>query len=426
VDEQEVAGPEAAGAPAVPPVPTGAAGETQRLLSSRIVALLVGTVSALGSFYLLLPIVPLYAAAPYGTGNGAAGVAAGLATGTMMLSTVLTELAMPGVLRRFGYRMAFALGLVLLGAPAAVLPVSASMVLVLGVCLARGAGLGIVAVAGTALMADLSPAERHGEGLGIYGVAVGIPSIVCLPLGLWLQLQVGFGPVFVLGAALSLLTLAVVGALPGRTTRGEHAGGGPAGPLRGGLVRPATVFGAVTLASGVQLTFLPLAVPTGSRQVAALALLAQSCVTPVARWTAGRYSDRHGSAGLLMPAVLAAALGTAAVARVDSPLAVILGMGSFGIGFGVAQNVTLTLMLQRVPRSGYGRVSALWNLAYDFGIGLGAVGVGFLTGPAGYPACFALTAGVLGAALVVAWRDRSVQRPRAARSSSVEQAGRGP
>ncbi len=50
-------------------------------------------------------------------------------------------------------------------------------------------------------------------------------------------------------------------------------------------------------------------------------------------------------------------------------------------------------------------MSALWNLAYDGGMGLGAVGVGLLTGAAGYPACFAAVACVLGLAVVLARRD---------------------
>jgi hypothetical protein len=47
-------------------------------------------------------------------------------------------------------------------------------------------------------------------------------------------------------------------------------------------------------------------------------------------------------------------------------------MALFGTGFGVAQNVTLALMFERVSSSGYGAVSTLWNLAYDAGIGLGS------------------------------------------------------
>jgi hypothetical protein len=121
------------------------------------------------------------------------------------------------------------------------------------------------------------------------------------------------------------------------------------------------VFATVTLAAGVVVTFLPLAVPGSSRQVAAVALLAQAGLTPVARWAAGRYGDRHDSSRLLVPAVAAAALGTAGLVWADSPLVVIAGMSLFGAGFGAAQNVTLAVMFERVPRSEFGRVSALWE-----------------------------------------------------------------
>ena len=57
----------------------------------------------------------------------------------------------------------------------------------------------------------------------------------------------------------------------------------------------------------------------------------------------------------------------------------------FGPGFGVAQNASLSLMYERAPASGYDAVSALWNLSYDAGMGLGAVGFGLLAGGTGYP-----------------------------------------
>jgi predicted MFS family arabinose efflux permease len=37
-------------------------------------------------------------------------------------------------------------------------------------------------------------------------------------------------------------------------------------------------------------------------------------------------------------------------------------------------------------------VSAVWNLAYDAGMGIGAAGFGLLAAHTGYPAAFVLTA----------------------------------
>lgn len=370
-----------------------------------MVLLLIAAVGALSGFYLLLSVVPLYAAAA-----GASGLGAGLTTGAMMLSTVLLELAVPRLVGRLGYRAVMALGLILLGVPAAALATSPALPLVLVASLARGAGLGIVVVAGTALAAGAVPAERRGEGLGVYGVAVGVPAVACLPLGVWLSGHVGYPPVFLAGAALPLAGLLATAGLPAQRAEVQRHHAVLSGLRVPGLARPAMVFAAVTLAAGVLVTFLPLAMPGNSRQVAAVALLALTGLTPVARWAAGRYGDRHGSSRLLVPAVLAAALGTAALVRVDSPLAVIAGMGLFGAGFGVAQNVTLAVMFERVPQSEFGRVSALWNLAYDGGMGIGAVGFGLLVGWAGYAAAFGLTAAILAAALIPARQDDAVRR----------------
>jgi predicted MFS family arabinose efflux permease len=184
-----------------------------------------------------------------------------------------------------------------------------------------------------------------------------------------------------------------------------------------GLAAPAIVVAAVTLAAGVVLTFLPLAVPPGSAEVAAIALLVQSLTSPLARWGAGRYGDRHGSTRLLVPAVLTSALGVALLVAVDRPLAVVAGMGVFGIGFGIAQNATLVLMFERIDRADYGRASALWNLAYDAGVGVGAVGFGLLAGPLGYSTGFAVVGGVLALALGPSWLDHR-RATRAGRAGS--------
>jgi predicted MFS family arabinose efflux permease len=108
---------------------------------------------------------------------------------------------------------------------------------------------------------------------------------------------------------------------------------------------------------------------------------------------------------LLVPGVLTGAAGIGALAWTGNPAAVLGGMVLFGAGFGVAQNVTLTLMFDRVPPSGYGTVSAMWNLAYDAGLGLGAAGFGVVAAQTGYAAAFALTAAVMLVALTPAWRD---------------------
>lgn len=361
----------------------------------------VSIIGASTSFYLLLSVVPLYAEASGGGGN-----AAGLATGALMLATVAGELATPRFVARFGYRLALVAGLVLLGAPALVLTVSGGMAWIVAVCLVRGLGFAVTVVAGGALTASLIPPERRGEGLALIGIVSGVPSLLALPLGVWLVHHVGYAPVCIAGALAALAAIVSVPGLPGR----EPASGRPIGVLAGfrtaALLRPAVVFAATTLAAGIIVTFLPLAVPSASGGLVAVALFVQPAASTVARWLAGRHGDRHGPAGLVLPALVVSAAGTLLISLNSSPVAVVAGVALFGIGFGVAQNATLSLMYARVPASGYGTVSALWNFASDAGMGVGALAFGALAGGTGYPPAFAVTAALMLTALAPAWRDR--------------------
>ena len=371
-------------------------------------ALMLRFVSMLGasvSFFLLLSVVPRYA-----TASGA-----GLATGSLMLSTVLGELAAPRLVARYGYRVALTAGLVLLGAPALVLTASDGMAWIVAVCLVRGLGFALTLVAGGALTATLIPAERRGEGLALVGVVSGVPSLIALPLGVWLAGNVGYGPVAV---AAGVAALAAVVSVPGLPDREPDAGkpvGVVSGLRTGGLVRPAVVFATTALAAGIVVTFLPLAVPSAWASVVAVALFVQPAASTAARWMAGRYGDRHGAARLVLPALLLSAAGMLITALTGSPVAVVAGVAVFGIGFGVAQNATLSLMYARVPASGYSTVTALWNLAYDGGMGVGAVGFGALAAWTGYPGAFAVTAVLMLAALAPAIRDRRTPDAKADR-----------
>lgn len=372
------------------------------LRNRALLAMFVATFGGMTGFYLLFSVVPLYAMA-----SGASEIGAGLVTGLLMLSTVGVELVMPRLTRWFGYRLLFAGGLFLLGAPALLLPFCANMPAILAVCLARGVGLAIIVVVGAALAAALVPALRRGEALGLYGAISSLPAIVALPLGVWLANMFGYTPVFIAGAAAALSGLVAIFALPSRADVPPAGLGILAGLRSSALMRPAVIFLTVAMAAGIITTFLPIAFLEGAGGFAALALLAQAVTTTLARWLAGRLGDRHGQDRLVIPALVASGLGVMALVLADNSALVLTGMLVFGAGFGTLQNASLSLMFERVPKSGYDTASALWNLAYDAGYGIGAVAFGVLAVQTGYAMAFALTAAVILAAIVPAWLDVS-------------------
>jgi MFS family permease len=91
------------------------------------------------------------------------------------------------------------------GLPSLALSISDSMPVILAVCLLRGLGFGLAVVVGGAPVATLIPPQRRGEGLGVYGVVVGVRAVVGLPAGMWLAGRFGYSAVFVIGMLFGLL-----------------------------------------------------------------------------------------------------------------------------------------------------------------------------------------------------------------------------
>src|SRR5262249_36728422 len=118
------------------------------------------------------------------------------------------------------------------------------------------------------------------------------------------------------------------------------------------------------------------------------ALLVAAITATLSRWQAGRHGDRNGHARLLIPALIAAALGMTAMMWLAAPVLMFAGMVLFGAGFGVIENATFALLIEQLPEA---KASALWNLAYDAGYGTGPAVFGLFAARAGYPAAFALT-----------------------------------
>src|SRR5580692_7234742 len=395
-------------APSRPSHPGIAARPRSRLVSGSFALVLVSALCMETSFFLLVSVTPMAAAA-----DGANSTGAGLVTGVLLLGTVIAELASPVLMTRCGHRVTLAAGALLMGVPLLVLLAHGTFVVTMIASLARGFGFGLGAVVLGTLVPLLVPADRRGEGLALSGVVETIPGVVALPAGVWLAGHAGLAPVVVVAAVTALVPAAVVAWLP-RRVGGDNPGAAsdqdqPIGLLAGlrqaGQRRPALIFAASTVAAGVVVSFLPLA--TGlSRNVAAAGLFAQALTGMAGRWWAGRLGDRLGHARLLPPALVIAAAGMAGLFWLASPVAVIAGMGLFGLGFGVLQNATFALMINRMPESGFGAASAIWNLAYDAGFGAGPAAFGVFVGVTGYPVAFALSALMMVVALPLARKAR--------------------
>jgi predicted MFS family arabinose efflux permease len=342
--------------------------------------------------------------------GGASPAAAGLVTTVMLGVTVLAQFLVPAVERRLGVGRTLAIGLVALGAPSPLYLVRDDLGAMLVLSAVRGVGFAVLTVVGAALTAVLAPPRRHGESVGLYGLAVAVPNLLVVPGAVTVAQNVGFVPVAVL-ATVPVLAAPLALAIGGDHRPPEHdAGPGTAARV---AVLPSLVLLAVTLAGGGVVTYLPIERPDG--YLAALALLLFGLTGALGRWWVGVLADRAGTR-LLLPGslvvgvaglgVLAAGLGT------GSGALLLAGAAVFGLAYGAVQNLTLVVAFARARGQGTSTVSAVWNAAFDAGTGIGAVVVGALAATGmGVPAALGACAGLVAACLPLAVRSS----PRAAR-----------
>lgn len=375
------------------------------LRSRSFRAMLAASFCGFGGFSLLLPVVPLWA-----DEGGSGRFGAGATTAVFMLVTVLTQLAVPGMMRRFGQRWVLVGGMVMIGLPAPLFAISSDLALLLGVSVLRGVGFGMLTVAGSALVAELVPPEAHSRAAAHYGIAVGAPLLVLVPAGVGLVDLVDFEPLFFVAGALSLLGMVLALFVDDPAGVPDPAGSTP--DMQRRWVAPWIAMFTCSVAQGGLITFVPLARPDDGALVAG-ALFATTAAALIGRMLAGEIGNRMGHPGrLLIAGVPVAAVGMVLAALVATAPGVPAGTGLVigallvGLGFGVVQNDSLVLMFVDTGSKGIGAASAAWNIAYDTGTGVGAAALGAIAQPTSFEAAFAASAGLLVATTVLTLRAR--------------------
>lgn len=388
---------------------------TQLTRTPGILAAFALVLLAFGGFSLLLPVVPLAVVR-----GGGSEFVAGATTGVFMTITVVFQLLTPRITAAIGYRWVLGIGSAMLGLPSGLLALFDSSFAVLAVSGVRGAGFGMMTVAGSALVAELAPPGMLGRATSLIGLAIGISEALFLPAGLWTLDAFGLPTVAWSATAFGAVGLFAAARLPRvypTPPEPSERSVMSSGQVFVLLVGPFLVMLAVSLPYGAAASFLSPALDEiiqGSGAVVAgvgLGLLGAGVI--VGRTFAGLISDRQGPGAMVWPGLGLAAIGMAGIAVMVSmavnPWWFLVPTIVFGLGFGAVQNDALVGSFERMPRSRLGTASASWNISFDTGTGLGSIVMGGLAG-FGYVVLFAVAAGIVlivgGPASVYARRTR--------------------
>lgn len=402
-----------------------------------LIPTLIAVLSAFGGWSLLMPVIP-QAILDGGGGTSLAGAY----TGFFMAATVATQTQTPRMLRKLGYGLTMFISGLFLGLPTLLHLFGTEAWLVLIIAVLRGMGFGALTVAESALIAELVPLKFLGKASGSLGVAVGVAELIFLPLGLIIVDKVGsYAPVYILGTVISLIGSAMALLIPKlkaapakkrKKAKPEYSvdsDGQPVVTTEVATVKlvavPALAICTIAMGFGGISAFLApaardLDVVSGSI-VAGIALSVLGGAQMVFRYFAGVYADRRSRAGRLMaPALASGLLGLALMAVVmQTEISVwflLIAAILYGAGFGIVQNEALLLMFARLPKERTAEASAMWNMAFDSGTGIGSFLLGAIAAAAlsPYPAVFSVAAALVAVGLFGSIIDSVIGRHRVA------------
>jgi MFS family permease len=377
-----------------------------RLVTPTFARLWAATFCTFFSFYLLLPALPVYAVR---LGIREAGV--GLVIGVFALASMVCKPWAGWAMDWRGRRPILRLGAALFALASLGYPWARSATSLFTVRVVHGTGMGLFPTAGAAMVADLAPAARRGEAMGLFGLGPNLALALGPPLGGAIETQAGFT-----GLCAASLVLASLGAglTLGLAETGRAA---PRPPFRmqnllaRGAFHPAIITGLLFVHYGALMGFLPLLALARGAESPGLFFTLMAVGLLTVRTKAGQLSDRFGRPAVVAPAlvVVAASLGMVAVAQ--APWA-IYGAGLlFGLGFGAAQPALMAWVTDRAPPRDHGRALATFYTAWELGIGGGQLVFGALLPIGGFSGLFGGAAGVALLASVLALHRRDARCP---------------
>jgi MFS family permease len=344
-----------------------------------------------------LPVLPRYVKGPIGAGD----VSVGIVTGAF----AITGLACRPLAGHFadarGRKPAVLIGVLLTATAGALYFVPAGVPGLIVARLFLGAGEGMVYTAGSAWVVDLSPPNRRGRVIGLYGLAIwGGLSIGPLIGTVILHASHSFELVwaFAMGAPLvgALIALRIPEVGKVRRRRDPLRSGDLIAreSLRPGLALALGTVGYATMAAFIVLFMREQGIGHGAEAFAAFA----GTVVAV-RIVGGDLPDRLGPARCAVAAGLTETVGLILIAFSGSLEVALAGAVLMGGAFSMLFPSLALLVVNAVPEERRGSAMGTFTAFFDLGVGTGGPLAGIAAAIGGYQAAFLVAScfGVLAA-----------------------------
>jgi MFS family permease len=344
---------------------------TRDFISIAITNFLVFT-----TFYYLLVTLPIYALQELHGSESEAG----LIITVFLIASILTRPIAGKWIEKAGKYIVFISSLLVLFVASIFyfIPHSISGLLILRFF--HGIGFGMATTATGAIVADLIPESRKGEGMGYYGLTLNLAMAIGPFLGLTVIQQAGTHLMFIINALCALIAL-IAGLfvkLPKKTVMSEQTIERKTGLKIGGYLEnsaiPVSLVSAffALIYSGI-ISFVPIFAKEHSLvEASGYFFVVYAVVLLISRPFSGKWFDLFGANIIIYPAILCFAVGTFLLSGSNTSLLFLSSAALIGLGWGTMFPSLQTIAIQVAPPKKRALATATFLSIFDFGFGIGS------------------------------------------------------
>jgi MFS family permease len=353
-----------------------------RLFTRDYTLICLANFSFWAGIYCFLGSVALYVLQLGGTA-----AEAGLATGAVPLTSFFTQVAFARVIARWPRARVLAAAPLVLPVGAAIgAAASSPWVLVVAACV-LGTGYTTFQTAATTLAADVTPPQRRGEALGVYGSFTTVSLAVGPALGMGLLTELGPWAALTAGALLGVAAV-LFGFGVTEPARREPVTTAARTRLDPIIYYCTFVNAGLTFTHGTLVALLPLYARSIGMANPGLFYTVFALAAIGIRAYAGALSDRLGRVQVLVPATVLLALALWSIAARPPP-PVLLGIAVvYAVGYASLHPANLAFAVDRASVADRPLALSMVNSGFALGMGTGAIAMGAVLTATSFAATF--------------------------------------
>jgi MFS family permease len=352
----------------------------ERLWTKNYIMLTLTALLLFSGFYLLMPTLPIFIKQLGGTESQV-----GFIIGVFTLSAVILRPIVGGLMDRYGRRIFIISGLLFFASTMYLYDWVTGIGILVILRILHGFSWAIATTSIGTAVTDVIPQSRRGEGMGWYGLAMTLGMALGPIVGLSVVETFSFHYLFLLCTILAIM--AFILALGTNIPAVQHTSKQPISFFEKTLFPISVVVFFQSLTYGGITTFLPLFAEKIQVNAGTFFLVYAITLT-IIRPIAGKISDKHGEGVIIVPALCTLIGALFVLTMTEGIIGLVITAILYGIGFGSAQPALQVATIRLAPPEKRGVANATFFTAFDLGIGLGAIILGFVSQFMGYQMLF--------------------------------------